>query len=582
CHDHKFDPIPTRDYYAIAGILRSARVLEHSNVSKWLEDPLPVEPEREAELRKHEEAIAALQKELNAEKVKAGQAARQAAETAKGVLAVADVPGIVVDDTQAEKVGVWKDSTHSGVYIGAGYTHDQNDRKGESSLTFQAELRAGRYEVRFAYSPGASRAASVPVTILSADGEKVIPVNMKETPTIDGRFVSLGQYRFETNQGYVLVSNEGTDGHVTADAVAFIEVEKLAAAKAKAPKTPETAAIKALEAEIKRLQQSGPKRELAMSLREEKKPVDLRIHIRGSVHTLGELAPRGVLQVALDGPPPAMPADRSGRLELADWVAGADNPLTARVMANRVWHWIFGAGLVRTTDNFGTTGETPSHPELLDHLAQRFVQDGWSVKTLIRRIVTTDAYRRSSAVRASDVDPDNRLLARMSRRRMDAESLRDALLAVAGRLDLEGGGPTFKADLASDYAYKHTEPVRSVYVPVFRNALPDIFAAFDFADPSLPTGRRDVSTVAPQALFMLNNPFVREQARAAAERLLKESHADDRARAVRAWRLALGRPPSAVEQDLALRHAAGAPSPESGWTDVVHALFASVDFRYVE
>src|SRR5262249_54844922 len=157
----------------------------------------------------------------------------------------------------------------------------------------------------------------------------------------------------------------------------------------------------------------------------EKEIRDLRVHVRGSVHSLGEPAPRGVLQVATMGAAPAIPSKESGRRELADWIASRDNPLTARVMVNRAWHWLFGAGLVRTTDNFGTTGEAPSHPELLDHLAVRFVEEGWSVKKLVRSIVLSNTYRMAavSATKAPESDPENRLLRGANRRRLDAECL---------------------------------------------------------------------------------------------------------------------------------------------------------------
>jgi cytochrome c553 len=578
CHDHKFDPIPTRDYYALAGILKNARMLEHANVSKWLEAPLPSDPAREAELKKHEEAVAALQARIKAERT-ATAAVKEKPDAPPLVLPARDVPGIVVDDAQAEKVGEWMHSTHTGRYIAAGYLHDKNEGKGSKSLTFHPELAAGKYEVRFAYSHGASRATNVPVTILSADGEKDVTVNQQEPPLIDLRYVSLGQYRFENNQGYVIVSNEGTKGHVTADAMVFIPVEKVEQGKASAQAKAQgdSPSVKALEAELKKLQDSGPTRDTVMAVVEEKKPADLKVHHRGSVHTLGEVAPRGFLQVASRGAA-AMPAAESGRRELADWIASGENPLTARVFANRAWHWLFGAGIVRSTDNFGTTGERPSHPELLDHLASRFVEDGGSVKKLVRRIVTSRAYRMGSRGTA-EADPDNRLLSRANRRRLDAESIRDTLLAVSGQLKPLAGGPTFPASISADYAYKHAGLERSVYVPVFRNALPELFEVFDFADTSVSTGRRDASTVAPQALFLLNHPFVREQARATAVRLLAEPHGDDRARAVRAWRLALGRAPSEGELAVALRHAA---KGKDAWSSIVHALFASVDFRYVD
>jgi hypothetical protein len=579
CHDHKFDPIPTRDYYALAGILRNTKSLEHANVSKWIEMPLPAEPEVEEAVHKHEAAVAALEAKIKAAKAKVPDAG------AKGALAVADVPGIVVDDAKAMKVGEWKASTYSGTYIGAGYVHDLDAGKGQKTLTFQPELPAtGRYEVWFAYSPGANRADKVPVTIFSADGEKTVHIDMKVSPPIDGRFVLLGRYKFEKDgQSFVLISNEGTKGHVTADAVTFIPADKVPAAKAGDPKAGPSGEVAALEAELKKLQTAAPHRPMAMAPAEESTIEETRVHIRASVHSLGEPAPRGFLRVATYGPTPDFPKGQSGRVQLAEWIASQDNPLTARVYVNRTWHWLFGAGIVCTVDNFGTTGETPSHPELLDWLALKFVRDGWSTKKLVRLLVLSRTYRQAAAGDPKTVaaDPENRLFGHANRRRLDAECIRDTMLAVSGKLTAAPEGAPFPAALAADYGFKHTATCRSVYLPVFRNALPELFEVFDFADPSTVTGRRNASTVASQALFMLNNPFVREQAKAAAARLLAEKLPDDEPRIARAYRLTLGRTPTAGESAVAARFLADRP-PADAWPALLQALFASADFRYVD
>ena len=252
-------------------------------------------------------------------------------------------------------------------------------------------MRAGKYEIRLAYSPGKSRAQDAPVTVFSADGEKTVRVDLRSDPPIEGRFVSLGQFRFEQNgAGFVIVGTEGTKGHVTADAVQFVPVEQLAettsttdAGKKDKPSDPEN--VKKMEAELKKLEASGPKRPMFMSVKEENAG-DTQIHVRGSVNNLGAKAPRGFLQVASYGPAPTIPDKQSGRRELGDWLASRDNPLPARVFVNRTWTWLFGTGLVRSPDNFGTTGDAPTHPELLDHLAVRFMDEGWSVKKLVREI----------------------------------------------------------------------------------------------------------------------------------------------------------------------------------------------------
>ena len=560
CHDHKFDPIPTRDYYAMAGILKSVKAVEHENVSKWIELPLPVDPERQAAIKRHDAAVTKLKEEIKALR----------GNSKPGVpLATNELAGIVVDDAQARRVGEWVHSQYSKNYIGDGYLHDGNKDKGQKTLTFHpGVMPAGRYEVRLAYVPSSNRATKVGVTIFHADGEKTVHVNQQEAPSAEGRLVSLGQFRFEANGfGYVLVSNEDTAGHVIADAVQFLPEGQVTTVAA-------TGELKSLEAELRRLNENAPKRPAYMSVKEGEIG-DTRVNIRGSVNNLGEVAPRGFLQVATHGESLPVPAGESGRRELGEWLASPSNPLTARVMVNRVWHWLFGAGLVRTTDNFGTTGEAPSHPELLDYLARRFMDEGWSIKKLVRAIVLTQAYQRASAPNADALaaDPENRLLWRMNRRALEAECIRDAILHISGQIQLEVGGPTIKTGTSADYGYKHTGLRRSIYVPVFRNALPELFTAFDFADPSTVIGRRNNSTVAPQALFLMNHPFIMEQAELAARRL---PAGDNKARIRRAYRTSLGRDPTDAELGLVEKHAA-----DDRWPYLFQALFASLDFRYL-
>jgi hypothetical protein len=270
-------------------------------------------------------------------------------------------------------------------------------------------------------------------------------------------------------------------------------------------------------------------------------------------------------------------------------------------------------GLVRTTDNFGATGEAPSHPKLLDWLAVRFTEIDWSHKKLIREIVLSRAYQMSSRPEsampppvspavagrneqrldeppiASALDPNNRLLAYQNRKRLDAECLRDAMLAVSGQLDLTRGGPAIRAKTDSEYGYKFDSVRRSVYSPIFRNNLPDIFDVFDFANPNTPTGRREVSTLPSQALYLMNSPFVMDAARQAAEGIL-ELDLSDFDRIEHAYRGILGRGPTETECQLTLRYIQGfrshkASDPSSrrsqAWAALFQVLMASVDFRYL-
>jgi cytochrome c553 len=607
CHDHKFDPIPTRDYYALAGILRNAKTLEHANVSKWLEFPLPVEPAVERQLKQLQTAMLPIQEKIKSAKdaLKALTATSPTGPNAE-VVDGKSFPGVVVDDAQAKRVGEWKLSQHSKRYIGEGYLHDLDSKKGEKTLTFQPELpKAGIYEVRLAYTADSNRAPAVPVTVFSADGEKTVTVNQIVAPPIDGRFVSLGKFRFEQNgQGFVIVANEGTRGHVIADAVQFIPSDMLEAGfspatpgQSKTVDSPATAMqikerkqeIASLEKQLTGMLASGPTQHMFMSVQEEKSIEDCPIHIRGTVHNLGEKVPRGFLQVASWTSNPALSNEKSGRLELGNWLVDRQNPLTARVMANRVWHWLLGSGIVRTVDNFGTTGELPSHPELLDHLATEFMEQGWSIKSLVRRIVLSRTYRLASAgsVKLMHDDPENRLFGRANRRRLDAECLLDSMLLVSGQLDRQAGGPGIRPGTASDFSYEFRTSRRAVYWPVLRNCLPELFEVFDFPDPSMVGGGRNVSTVAPQALFLMNSKFVMQHSQFAAELLLRDLEPSNEARIDMAFRRVLGRPPKSNERIQALNFVTAETmetekQKAQRWSRFVQALFGTLDFRYLD
>ncbi|MBX9788779.1 MAG: DUF1553 domain-containing protein [Pirellulales bacterium] len=326
-----------------------------------------------------------------------------------------------------------------------------------------------------------------------------------------------------------------------------------------------TAELVKLREELTTLEKSAPVAPRGMAV-SERSPQNLCIHIRGSHLNLGAEMPRGfpsVLDRALPDTPAIAPG-HSGRLELADWIAQADHPLTARVIVNRVWLWHFGEGLVRTPDNFGCLGEAPTHPELLDWLAGWFVEHGWSIKALHRLMMTSSTYQMSAAydADAASRDADNRLWWRFNRRRLEAEELRDAILATSGRLDPTPGGSLlvtknreYVAGTASVNPTSYASHHRSIYLPVVRSALYDVFQAFDFPDPSVLMGRRDRTTVAPQALFMLNSSLVLEESRAWAERLLAgQSGAGQSGNAARIndlYRTALGRSASEGEIERA-------------------------------
>jgi len=364
--------------------------------------------------------------------------------------------------------------------------------------------------------------------------------------------------------------------------------------------------LQSIKAEIARLE-AGDKTDaapadktaaLAIGVRDAGSPADCRINIRGDHDNLGAAVPRGVVGV-IQGPSiKPIASDESGRLQLAAWIASPQNPLTARVMVNRIWHHLFGAGLVRTMDNFGTTGETPSHPELLDHLADRFVQDGWSVKKMIRSLVLSRAYQLASShdARNYQADPGNTLVWKHSLRRLDAEEVRDAMLFVGQSLDLSRPAGSPVADLPAVELRENRRGSaidrsggnhRSVYVPVVRSLVQPMMDTFDFAEPTMVTGERDVTTVATQALFLMNNEFSLQQSRRLAEMLLQDSSiGNDDARLDHAYGWTLGRSATAAEKARAMAYlgefSAGNATRADAWTSLVQALIASAEFRYVQ
>ncbi|MCA9081330.1 MAG: DUF1549 domain-containing protein [Planctomycetaceae bacterium] len=454
CHDHKFDPIPTADYYALAGILRSTVIVEgirmgNVNVSGWAERPLPMDAEQEAAHSAYETALATVEQELKQAKYELSKSRKE------GGLSPENLLGVVVDDTAATLNGFWKNSSLSPSFIGAGYIHDDKADKGQKSVTFTPDLpQTGEYEVRISYTANKGRDRAVPVTIRHAAGESVVNVDQEQKPELGGVFHVLGRFQFAAGTtGSVTISNAETTDHVIVDAAQFVPVELLKETPTAITKpTPDNAVatataeletrVKELEGRHDELKKSAPApTPMAMAAEDRLEIENCQICIRGEPHNLGPAVPRGFLQVT--SPETARPDELqgSGRLELAHWVASRENPLTARVTVNRIWSRLFGAGIVRSVDNFGQLGERPTHPELLDTLAVDFMDEDWSVKRLIRKLVLSSTYQQSSQFdsTAKTVDPENRLHWRHNRRRLTAEELRDSLLTVAGELDRTPG-----------------------------------------------------------------------------------------------------------------------------------------------
>lgn len=357
-----------------------------------------------------------------------------------------------------------------------------------------------------------------------------------------------------------------------------------------------------IEGQLETVDETGRALPLCMGVMDHRKIQDAQLYERGEIAHPVKAVPRGFPRVFETKGLPAPPKEQSGRLELAKWLASREHPLTARVMANRVWRHLLGTGLVRTVDNFGFSGERPSHPELLDHLALQFMDKGWSVKALIREITLSRTYRQASTYRADSfqTDPDNRLLWRANKRRLDAEVIRDSMLAVSGQLDTTRRPGSLVAEVGGQsislIGFNKAIPAdldgsrrRSVYLPVFRDHLPDVLELFDFAEPSLVTGDRDVTNVPLQALYLMNGAFVQDQAAALAQRIIKEK-ATETERIRRAFSLCFNRLPDAAEARLAgeffqaSRASLGAePADEAKLiSGYCQSLLCTAEFRHVD
>jgi hypothetical protein len=537
CHDHKFDPIPTADYYALAGILKSTKTLEgeiQQYVSNWVRQPLLISPEHARQLAQFEAAQRQLEKTRRELQVELKRT-----EELLGKLSPNDVASAV--------------SATGGIPASppGQITPDVSDRNDSPSSSDSAEaLHATAARLR--------------------------------------------------------------------DQLAKVED-----------------ASKELAA------QAPPPAPLALAVQEAEDIGDCQIRIRGEPHQLGPSVPRGFLQVVTpdDSPLPTVPPSASGRQELADWIAHPANPLTARVLVNRIWQKLMGEGLVRTVDNFGLLGQSPTHPELLDRLAGEFIDHDWSVKHVVRQIVLSRVYRMDSTHRpaAFERDPENRLWWRGARRRLTAESIRDALLAVGDQLDLTVGeapvahlGTLVTQNRPDSVAAATEESLqRTVYQPVIRGELSPLLTVFDFADPDLVVGQRPVTTTPAQPLLLLNSPLVQRQVQRIAERLEVEEASgsdggDDQVsrRLSRLYGWLFGRLPTAEElqhgrevlREWSLgeldRGVPGTPSREANtgeetlggneldashesgrqpfrpsgvaWRQFIHAMVASTEFRMVD
>ena len=497
CHDHKFDPIPTSEYYALAGILRSTRTM--ASPGQWLERDAYTSATR-----------AALQDwdTRSAPKIASVNETLAKLESRR----IDSVDSAAVRELEAETFSRGNATIDTENYgKGIGIVSDPGAQK--NFVEYDVDVpRDGTYVVQFRYAAAQSR----PVRLLF--GERV--VSERAAAQVTGSWMPDGQRWFTEGEldlragSHVLrFENEGCLPHFDkirivdrARAGDYFDLEKR---------------IAELTERRDALVASKPSPIRVMAV-EDDATVDMRVHVRGSHLKLGDQVPRGFIG-ALKAPQSELPANASGRLELARWINSPGNPLTARVFVNRVWRNHFGRGLVTTPNNFGARGRAPSHSKLLDWLASRFVEEGTSIKKLHREIVLSSTYRmawRHGDETTARVDPDNALRWRYGTRRLEAEAIRDAFLQVTERLDRTVGGAPLTletydlpaSEIARNRQFYEDSRRRTVYLPVLRTNLYEFLTLFDFANPDLSTGRRSETNVPTQSLFLLNNRFVTKTA----------------------------------------------------------------------
>ena len=533
CHDHKFDPIPQVDYYSLAGVFKSCKIANVPLADK-------------AKVKRSEECQAKI-KQLDGDV----KSFLQKEKTQRAEAKVEELPRYLVAAWKYQSAKA-RDAKASVAVIAA------EEKLDPETLTrcvkFVEKAPAGFETMR------KTSAQETEVAVAALAMQKQVRGIIGQKDKLDKMKQQLVNELFYANNSVFQLS----DGQVRAS---------LPAEKKKQ--------LDDLTASLTQLQKSDDAKPLPIThALTETTAADMPVYQRGNPAKLGEIAPRRFLRI-LGGDDPQRFTQGSGRLELADAVASKGNPLTARVFVNRVWQYHFGKALVGTPSNFGSLGDRPTHPELLDWLAVRFMENGWSVKKLHREIMLSSAYQLSCDTNDKNFtsDGDNRWLWRMSRRRLDVESWRDAMLAVSGKLDTKTGGPTTNMAAADNVR-------RTVYVKISRHDLNYVLRLFDFPDANITSERRVETTVPQQQLYVLNSPFVIETAKAFAARLQKEASSDTE-RIQRAFSLAYGRPATAEESQLFEAFLQGTDADPSAnrltrWERLAQVLIGSNEFMYVD
>lgn len=607
CHDHKFDPIPTRDYYALAGILHSTYLREAVIDSK----------EHAARIHVAHQQIRALNDRIRTLIGETPQLTPPKLQLREG--------DILFEDFEGSSYANWFSSGEAFGKAPSRYVAPNqplNNYRGEglaNSFGYGANTLVGSLTSRKFKLPklwvhirmagtGAIRQKKTPgypplrVTLV-ADDHKSQHFVADGKPGLVWKTIRMTK---EIGRNcYFEIVDRSRDGHIVVDKIVFSDHQEPPPDEAPATDLPPleerasgldpkaAAELAELKKQREAIAAALPESAFAMISMDED-PHDVRLHIRGSHQNLGPVVPRGFIH-AIAGPKQSPIHEGSGRLQLAEWLSSPDNPLVARVMVNRIWKHHFGHGLVRSVDNFGRLGEPASHPELLDDLAWRFIASGWSIKAMHRLMVLSNTYAMSGRLSeaAAQADPRNTLWHHMPPRRLEAEVIRDALLAVSGKLDPTLYGPGVPPHI-SKYQDGRGKPEsgpldgdgrRSIYIQLRRNFLPPMFLAFDYPLPVSTIGARGVSTVPSQALLMMNNEFVAGCARAWAQRVISNESAPQR-RIEQMFLAAYGRPPEPWEMQECLGFVNRGRQQTAGgevevWAALGHVLFNSAEFIYV-
>jgi len=561
CHNHKFDPIPTTDYYALLGVFTSTedsefRLAPETAVKKYKEQEKKVQ-EQEARIRdflysqasqlagiladQSPRYLRAARKVLGPAGLNAGQAAetehldRETLERWVRYLQVTPKDHHYLDNWQDEKFDLEQFRQRILSVL------DERKKVDETNAIIKAEAKRA----------GPKAKANV-VSLKTESYYLWRDLFFNDFYGNQFKQEDDGLLYYGPNRGYL--SNDGT-------------IERFLAG-------PWKEHLDSLRAELAVLKQALPSPyPFAHVIRDAAKPKVERVRIGGARENLGEAVPHHFLSILSDGEPHSFEKG-SGRLELAEAIADARNPLTARVRVNRIWQHHFGAGIVRTPSDFGRMGDRPSNPELLDYLASRFIESGWSTKALHREIMLSATYALSADPSAKNMqaDPENRMLWRANIRRLDAEALRDSLLFVSGELDLNAGGPPVKLN-------DETNKRRTVYGFVSRNKLDGMLALFDFPNPNITSEKRNMTGSPAQELFFLNSGFIAQRAQALARRAGAGPTRDQTSRIHAAYRILFGRAPSRDELQLGENFLQ--PDQSDGWQRYAQALLNSNEFLFV-